>query len=120
MDEFERMFSRLPWRRPSAGLRSRIFGEARHGLIRRVLGDRRIAAGWAAGLALTAGTVGYLLGTVGRGGQSTRPVLAGASVELRIIETNSRRNFFDLTGGTGDIWPGELTLKVQEREEAEG
>jgi hypothetical protein len=120
MDEFERAFSRLPWRQASQGLKGRILGERPPRTGWRIFFDRRIAVGWAAGVALAAGALGYALGLLGESGRSAPSVMARTSVELRIIETSSRSNFFDLTGSAGDILPGELTLNVQDSEETEG
>ncbi len=119
MDEFEREFKSLPWRRASNVLRERIFGRQPRSLAWTGWFDRRISIRWAAVFVLAAGVIGHLSGVYGLSARSAQLVLAHASTELRIIETDNRHNFFDLTGDTYDILPGELTLNVQGRKEKE-
>jgi len=119
-DSFEQAFRRLPWRRPPASLKQRIFaapGERRKPILR-IFFDQRIPLGWAAALACCAGILGHATGRV-RQPETPLPSLLGQA-DLRIIESEASKNFFDLSQDPQDPWPGPLNLSIPSNPEGSG
>ncbi len=117
---FENELRELPWRKPPASLKARIFGPApkeRTSLIRLVFG-RHIELGWAAALVACAGLAGFGLGRLGYP-TALNPLPRG-SVEVHLIETGEGRSLFNLTETTQDPWPGSLQLEIEQTEDRSG
>jgi hypothetical protein len=112
MDDFELQLKRVALAKPPGDMKERIFGAEPSGP--RIIGvfRRRIPLGWAAALALFAGSAGTYVSPW------LRPAPPPAkAVIVQIIKAPSERNPFDFTEAATEFMQGELDVTVKPPEE---
>ena len=109
MNQFKKQFRNLPWARPSAQLRQRIFGDAKPESYPIVYRFFNRAARWAAVWILIGSVIGY---SVGRG-QNKAPTLVLPSSDVIVVETDTDTHFFNQTDEINEAIPGKWVLQIE-------
>jgi|GEM_PF-2390081 len=131
-DDLERKIRSLPWRKPSAGLKDKIFAETPDNVVGAPnassvsrsspsAGGRRVTLQGAIALATAAALLGFIAGAQLPTDQPAEKVVASTvalvPTDIRIVETSSPRNSFDFSGSSTQILPGEFIASLDAPEE---
>jgi hypothetical protein len=132
-DDFERRIRSLPWRKPSAELKDKIFGasdgdEPNSASTASIVSrnalppqGRRVTLHVAVALATAAAILGFIAGTQLPTNPPTGTVVASTGdlvrTDIRIVETSSQTNSFDFSSSSTQILPGEFVASMGDSQE---